>query len=144
MGKDIECIFSSFFLTYLHLRHVNFDSIIPPKSSSMILGFWLSYSSSLSSIKFRNYCASCWSYPENIGILWFIAFLKSTMLNFYLSKRPFTTLERSKLKGCFFSEKLALRKNWSNIEVDTKDCKVEFMKHVFPTFGIPQNKTYFS
>lgn len=59
------------------------------------------------------------------------------MLNFYLSRSPRTICDNMKLKGYLPSKKLAFRKNWSKIEVDAKDCKVEFIKQVFPILDIP-------
>lgn len=59
------------------------------------------------------------------------------MLNFYLTNNPLTTCDKMKLNGYLFSGKLAFKKNWSKIEVDANDCKVEFIKQVFPIFDIP-------
>jgi hypothetical protein len=70
-------------------------------------------------------------------------FLKSIMLNFYRFKIPLTTLLRPELKGYFFYDKFALRKNLSKIEVENKDWRTEFKKQVLPIFWIPQNMTYF-
>jgi hypothetical protein len=65
------------------------------------------------------------------------------MLNFSRFNKPLITLEKSAFKGYFFYDKLALRKNWSNIEVEASDWRIELRKQVFPIFGMPQNSPYF-
>jgi len=65
------------------------------------------------------------------------------MLKFYFVINPLVTLHKTDANGYFFSGKFALRKNLSNIDVDTKDCNVELIKQVLPMLYNPLKIDYF-
>jgi hypothetical protein len=95
---------------------------------------------------FKNSCASCYSYPENDGKLWSIAFLNysgAITFSFY-SANLIATLESSSIRRgyllffCFSYLNDYFIKYSSNKGVLIKHYTTVLIKHVFPKLYNPE------
>ena len=136
MGKLKIDTLSKIYLFSLQDLHIKVDLVCPPNSSSIKLGFSLISSFILSSSKFRNYCASCWSYPLKTYKWTSIAFFKELGDAFWLFKSFWPILLMAESR-CWWSLNSVFYKYLSRTGVAIRLWIIVFMKQVFPKLANP-------